>query len=100
VANPVIVANLGGGDQEDHSWRPALAKSWQDLMSPIKSWVLVQPVTPASYVEGINRKIMVQAGPGREVRPHSKRAGVMAQGIESLPSKLLSSNPSTAKKTF
>jgi hypothetical protein len=63
------------------------------------------PVIPAMHMGSVNRRTVVQAGQGINVRPISKitkvkRAGNMAEVIEQLPSKheALSSNPSTSRK--
>jgi hypothetical protein len=49
-----------------------------------------------SYVGRVNRRIVIQAGPRKNLRP---RAGGMIQVKDHLPSKCeaLNSNPSTAK---
>jgi hypothetical protein len=38
---------ISGGDQENHSSRPAVAKSWQDLILANKLWWYM-PVIPAT----------------------------------------------------
>jgi hypothetical protein len=60
---------------------------------------------PVISAVSVNRRIMVQAGPGIKMRSiqkitKAKKAGGMAQVVECLPSKYtaLSSNSSTRKK--
>jgi hypothetical protein len=69
---PVIPANLGGKDWEDHGSEPAQAKSLQDPISTNKSQVWrCMPVIP-SYRGSTNRKTVVQANPGINGKSYSK----------------------------
>jgi hypothetical protein len=96
--------HLGGGDWEDHSSRPALAKKFS--RPHFNQWLgMVAPACRPSDAGTHKWKIAIQAGPGIKAKPcitmtNAKRAGDMAQVVECLPSKLKapSSNPSTAKK--
>jgi hypothetical protein len=63
---------LGERDLEDHSSRPAQAKSSQDPISINKKLGVVALNCHPSYMGSANEKIMVQVGLGIIVRPYLK----------------------------
>jgi hypothetical protein len=71
VAHTCNSSYLGVRDQGDHGSRLALAKSPQDPIL-LKSLDVVAHSCHHSYLGSINRKIIVQAGPGKNKRPYLK----------------------------
>jgi hypothetical protein len=101
VAHAYNTSYLRARDGEDQGLRPGRANSYQDFISSYKLHRVTSTCHP-SYMESVNRRIVVQASLGIKVRPYSKnnkakKAGSVAKVVECLPSKLkaLSSNSST-----
>jgi hypothetical protein len=90
---------LGDEMMRNYSSRWVWAKSSQDPISNKGSTRWCEPVIPASW-GSINRRFLVQPGPGIEGDPISKITNTKrAPVVERLPSKCktLSSTPNTTK---
>jgi hypothetical protein len=64
VAHACNLSYLGSKDQDNCRLGPAQAKSWQDSISTNK-WIMLVCACHPRHIGSINRKITVQAGPGK-----------------------------------